>query len=236
MERPIILKAHEVRGILDGRQTQLRRIMKPQPLEWKARIIDIGRPVYDEETCEWGQEETVWDSAITEPLRDVWHPLKCPFGQVGGRLWAKETWQMSGLLWRKPASYAKYAANGGLHYRATDKGEWQSYWGGWRSASQMPRPASRILLEIVSVRVERLMDISEDDARANGHPVTWDGKPYDPPPREVDSWQGYGCYSFSLSPLVADYAKKLGTKSLGDVWNANPWVWVVEFKRVTADE
>lgn len=91
----------------------------------------------------------------------------------------------------------------------------------------MTREYSRILLEIVSVRVERLQDISEADARAMGYPLTWDDKHYDPPSPELDSWQGYGYASHCLK-----WCKQFGKEG----WDANPWVWVVEFKRVTVDE
>ena len=213
MERPIILKAHEVRGILDGRQTQCRRIIKPQP-----SLCDVGIHA---------------PAAMQVEYQRKYSGLKCPFGQPGDRLWVRETFFHEPDDFDYSLSSFVPLQKGITLYRAdspdADTKE-------WKPSSHMPRKLSRILLEIVSVRVERMMDITEIDARANGFPITWDGKPYDPPPPEIDRWQGYGRYSFCLCPMIVDAAKLMGTTNLRDVWNANPWVWVVEFKRVTADE
>ncbi|MFL5011589.1 hypothetical protein [Rhizobium sp.] len=140
MERPILLKAHEVRGILDGRQTQLRRIVKGnrQQVHYCGINLRNLKPTWVDECA---------------------RPVPCPFGQVGDRLWGKETCY---------PTYPDKPAIRSAYYRATEIHG--AGFGGrrWLTALCMPRWASRILLEIVSVRVERLQDISETDAWAQG--------------------------------------------------------------------
>lgn len=200
MERPIILKAHEVCGILDGRQTQLRRIVKPQPA-----YVANGTPYHS------GEQDDV---------------VKCPFGKVGDRLWGRETWQ----AFEKDCSTI-------VAWQATCENDEFDYWCGnrcerltikkWRSSVIMPRIASRILLEIVSVRVERLQDISDHDAGESG---IYETEFYDNAEHKVSGGAPYSEERLAF----ADMWQKLHATSERDDWDANPSVWVLIFKRVEA--
>ncbi|RAR75065.1 hypothetical protein C7420_101681 [Pantoea ananatis] len=133
----------------------------------------------------------------------------CPFGAVGDRLWVRETW-------------ARYNIDQDSHdiaYRATTPNDWPKE-GRWRPSIHMPRWASRITLEITGVRVERLQDISRADAIAEGGPQSH-------PSIDAVS-QDYGFPDFSRSWFGQTWWSIYGEES----WHANPWVWVIEFKRV----
>ncbi|EPJ7225837.1 hypothetical protein D4M60_10030 [Klebsiella pneumoniae] len=216
-ERGMIFNGEMVRAILDGRKTQTRR-----PIKWKqTRFTEIGER---EDGSKWPWSEDA------EHACDFWHP--CPFGAVGDRIWVRETWGVvshafsdDGLMidWvpDRPATaihempfgngyysgYAIYAADGDFTW-----GDDDGYEDGrscWKPSIHMPRAASRILLEITNVRVERLRSMSQDDARAEG----------------VIAASG---------PLEAGLAfRELWDSIYGEEsWKANPWVWVIEFKRV----
>lgn len=160
-------------------------------------------------------------------------PLVCPYGSVGDRLWVREsftTWDDGmGLAvlfksdrsaWHDPRPDADYPQEVWIRcdYNPLDHDLLNPV---WKPSIHMPRWASRITLEITEVRVERLHDITEEDARAEGFPLTWQGEHYDPPTPEQDSWQSYGKASFFLL-----WSKINGPES----YDANPWVWVVSFK------
>ncbi|HGK4134370.1 TPA: hypothetical protein ACJ2O5_000557 [Klebsiella pneumoniae] len=216
-ERGMIFNGEMVRAILDGRKTQTRR-----PIKWKqTRFTEIGER---EDGSKWPWSEDA------EHTCDFWHP--CPFGAVGDRIWVRETWGVvshafsdDGLMidWvpDRPATaihempfgngyysgYAIYAADGDFTW-----GDDDGYEDGrscWKPSIHMPRAASRILLEITDVRVERLRSMSLDDARAEG----------------VIAASG---------PMEAGLAfRELWNSIYGEEsWKANPWVWVIEFKRV----
>lgn len=193
-ERPIIFNSEMVRAILYGRKTQTRRIVKPQP-------IGIPDGAYCDPYNKNCEHFTFWtkDNKMCLPLGNVkikgketahW---KCPYGHPGDRLWVRETFSTSTKGWI-------YKADGHDLSRALSTR--------WKPSIHMPRWASRITLEITNVRVERLQNISEEDARAEGwisktlcSPYTW----------YRDLWKSvYGEES----------------------WNSNPWIWVIEFKRV----
>jgi hypothetical protein len=155
-ERSIILRPEEVRAILDGRKTQLRRVVKPKPDH-----------LYDPYS---GGYECNTDGAC--PLCE---PFRCPFGVPGDRLWAKETWATTLSLDHVPA--ARLASGAPVQYRNCE-----SNVPGyprllppvvrWRSAVHMPRWASRITLEVEAVRAERLQDMVRADAFMEGCPLS----------------------------------------------------------------
>ncbi|PRD68742.1 hypothetical protein C6P61_09580 [Malikia spinosa] len=147
-----------------------------------------------------------------------WHPgdpdarLACPYGQPGDRLWVRETWAAPHSDDARPprSIHCDWTQ---IHYAATEER------GGlmWRPSIHMPRWASRITLEITGVRVERLQDISADDVRSEGCP----DKPIE------------GAEQASIDLLAKLWYHDLWESINGsDSWNANPWVWVLEFKRV----
>ncbi|SBY47693.1 hypothetical protein [Klebsiella pneumoniae] len=210
-ERGMIFNAEMVRAILDGRKTQTRR-----PIKWKqTRFTEIGER---EDGSKWPWSEDA------EHACDFWHP--CPFGAVGNRIWVRETFCT--------VDDTHYGGEKLVDYRATPKFE-ESHPAGWDSAPNdaealkwrpsihMPRWASRILLEITDVRVERLNAISEEDARAEGIIDSGCLNCGEPEP----------CGCANPEPDATDAFAYLWQSIYGqENWNANPWVWVIEFKRV----
>ncbi|MDV2874429.1 hypothetical protein [Phytobacter diazotrophicus] len=186
-ERGMIFNAEMVRAILDGRKTKTRRIMK-------VDCMDICEKD-DGSLWPWREDE--------ENHGDYWYP--CPFGDVGDRIWVRETFAYGTDFGETDV---------GCFYRATDPG-WDDNDTGarWRPSIHMPRWASRITLEITGVRVERLNTISTESARAEGYPAEreLDGGNIDPWLWFRDLWDGiYPEQSFKH----------------------NPWVWVISFKRI----
>ncbi|HBS5693341.1 TPA: hypothetical protein ACYU78_001992 [Klebsiella variicola subsp. variicola] len=205
-ERGMIFNAEMVRAILDGRKTQTRR-----PIKWKqTRFTEIGER---EDGSKWPWSEDA------EHAFDFWHP--CPFGSVGDRIWVRETFQGPLFDFDLMDSYCKdstpfeksdfcvYKADGvpaPEFYDADDELHCC-----WRPSIHMPRWASRILLEITDVWVERLKSISDRDALR----------------------EGCSAADMKSGDCVADVFARLWASIYGsDSWNANPWVWVIEFKRV----
>ncbi|MCK9468123.1 MAG: hypothetical protein M0Q49_01790 [Porticoccaceae bacterium] len=227
-ERPIIFGGEMVRAILGGQKTQTRRAVKPQPSM--------------ERDCE--PEGYNW--VPMHKGRELSHH-QCPYGQPGDRLWVRERWRV-GAWDADEGAFALDYCDGPrrqwlkdpldhdgtrferLWIQCTDElrekgippgADGHYRWGPgksplrWRPSIHMPRWASRILLEILSVRVERLQDISGMDAKREGVSVPahlpHDGADLDYARREYHSlWQSIN-----------------GPGS----WDANPWVWVIEFKR-----
>ncbi|QLS66719.1 hypothetical protein [Citrobacter sp. RHBSTW-00881] len=190
-ERGMIFNAEMVRAILDGRKTQTRRIVK-------SDCMDIGEK----------DDGTLWPWREHDNGGDYWYP--CPFGEVGDRIWVRETFGDCGER---------------LVYRAdTDDGA-QCKVKRWTPSIHMPRWASRITLEITGVRVERLQNISDEDVDAEGFagdyptsalPALFPGEPSD--------WSHLSmqdCYGVLWKSIYGE-----------ESWQANPWVWVITFQRV----
>lgn len=185
-ERPILFSGAMIRAILAGQKTQTRRAAKP------VKHPDLGNP-YD-------------PGALVSELQHV-IGRACPYGQPGDRLWVRETWSTHACFDHLPPSECPKS----IHYWAD--GEIKT--GKRRPSIHMPRWASRILLEIVSVRVERLQSISEADAEAEGIDFLRHVQDAD---ETLTARDLYECLWDGIS----------GEGS----WAANPWVWVVEFKRI----
>ncbi|MFK5107559.1 hypothetical protein [Klebsiella pneumoniae] len=215
-EKGLIFNSEMVRAILDGRKTQTRR-----PIKWKqTRFTEIGER---EDGSKWPWSEDA------EHACDFWHP--CPFGAVGDRIWVRETWS---------SDFANYYPNDRIWYAADNNRQLDiDMVDGvrgiyspesdvhvpfrWHPSIHMPRWASRILLEITDVRVERLNAISEEDARAEG---IIDGGC-------LNCGEPEPCGCANPEPDATDAFAYLWQSIYGqDNWNANPWVWVIEFKRV----
>ena len=198
-ERPILFSAPMVRALLAGTKTQTRRAMKPQPTEF------VGGP---------GVTLQDGSPAPLIPLDDSVEPygreIACPYGKPGDRLWVRETWHDASSSLH---SCALYRADGiDLH------------WDKWTPSIHMPRWASRITLEITSVRVERLQEISIEDAKAEG---AWG--PDDSIVQKVADY--FGTDIFSANPRKA-FQMLWESINGPDSWAANPWVWAIEFRRV----
>lgn len=196
--RGILFSAPMVRAILEGRKTQTRRVVKPQPQE-----CGFGRNAVVNPYC----TGTKWPLAYYERRGECWNssdPLKCPYGAPGDQLWVRETWA--------PLPGGPCTKENGVVYRADQHPDnWL-----WKSSIHMPRWASRITLEIEAVRVERLNDISEEDAKAEGVAD-----------RTVDLSRGVTTRPYQMAYSLL-WESIHGTSS----WDANPWVWVIQFRRV----
>jgi hypothetical protein len=194
-ERPILFQGAMVRAILDGSKTQTRRVVKPQPPSDKPR-------------CAWFEPGVMGWAPPDFPSQD-WHRVRCPYGQPGDRLWVRESysgpWELTGQPprdWPASTSIWYWADGNPTHIDLTKP----------KPGMHMPRWASRILLEITGVRVERLQDISRGDAMAEGCPFPNMAKGDDPRQWYAELW------------------KQINGP---DSWAANPWVWVVEFRKAT---
>lgn len=231
-----------VRALLDGTKTQTRRVVKPQPLP-DAQFVG-GYYI----------AATKLTKGSSFSVQAPYVGLACPYGKPGDQLWVRETHAI--------VPRSAYRCSDGVHQTlrpdddhdaAIYRAGWERSTGGirWRPSIHMPRWASRITLAISGVRVERLQDISEADAMAEGckpdQPVTW--------------WQGYKDAGNPLGLLHTQVEgdeppdwmiepHKMppqpwllrGAKTYYEIlweqingpssWDANPWVWVVEFKRV----
>ena len=221
-ERGMIFNGEMVRAILDGRKTQTRR-----PIKWKqTRFTEIGER---EDGSKWPWSEDA------EHACDFWHP--CPFGAVGDRIWVRETWQAIHDYCDENGHVdeRRYARSIPRHRGNYWHPVYEEAWGNesredrefpWRPSIHMPRWASRILLEITDVRVERLNAISEEDAEAEGIDME----------ALYDSQDCYDCiadHNMTGRPTVTGAFKYLWESIYGEEgWLANPWVWVIEFKRV----
>lgn len=209
-ERPILMNGAMVRATLPGAKTQTRRIMKQQPHAESLVIGGYAISVNQRRTTSGTSSEAV--SIATARIADY-----CPYGKVGDRLYVRETWAQPTTLDPGPTFYrADYPDCVPAHFENVPPAKAIR----WTPSIHMPRALSRILLEIVCVRVERLKDISEADAKAEGAPDYEEGTDA-PPPDDASTWS----YQASFQRL---WESINGAGS----WEANPWVWVVEFKRV----
>ncbi|HBO6815976.1 TPA: hypothetical protein L4857_005820 [Pseudomonas aeruginosa] len=227
-ERPILFSGPMVRAILGGSKTVTRRALNAQSM----KLINYGAQVGE---CHYLPE----DGKVHQNSAGYYADF-CPYGQPGDRLWVRETWGVISNTWDesgnmvdwtpdRPATpirelpfgsgyysgHAIYAADGPMEWAGDDDGGGEPR-SAWKPSIHMPRAISRILLEITAVRVERLQDITEDQAIAEGidtHPM---------------GFYGNGCITAGGAFL------ELWESINGDgSWAANPWVWVIEFRRVT---
>lgn len=219
-ERPILFSGAMVRALLAGTKTQTRRVMKPQPTGF------VGGP---------GVQLRNGSPAPLVPIDEDAGPcgreIRCPYGQPGDRLWARETCRADELP--DGLDGVRYLADRGWRAientrQAADDWVKLNHYCGKRGATvpaiHMPRWASRITLEITGVRVQRLTDISEGDARAEGA-------------RECDPVSGREVLLAGRSQrgsFVLHYRHIWEQINGPGSWDANPWVWAVEFKRLEA--
>ena len=208
IERPIIFSSEMVKAILEGRKTMTRRVIKPQP--WLgaeyAQLNVFGRCIF------YGNEEGILK---------VMAGWVCPYGQVSDRLWVRETYVFEapdGMPEEERDCTPRYKADG------LDISGWLDVASGeiggkWCPSIFMPRWASRILLEITGIRVERLKEITVSDIEAEGHqPFVYpDGR------QELSSGEAYSWFQHLWDSLNA---------KRGYGWGSNPFVWVISFKKL----
>jgi len=204
MERPILFSAPMVRALLDGTKTQTRRLVKGAPDDWEPVQPEVYSPTVVDRH---GDEQPGPDAyGAGNKDGDCW--IRCPYGQPGDQLWVRETW-------------ARDDEDGALMYRAdlgrdmsADAWEQGRLEGvpryRWRPSIHMPRQASRLTLEVTGVRVERLHQISRGDAMAEGCPFA----------NMQDGESPVRWYEYLWRAINGP-----------DSWDANPWVWVVEFRK-----
>jgi hypothetical protein len=216
-ERPILFSAPMVKAIIAGHKTQTRRVVKPSAYQkryvkgsWGKRV-----PTMKEWNLMAGDAQTAIKVSAGK--------YECPYGQPGERLWVRETW----------ACRAKIERVLGVCYRADEvtisypdrimelAKIGTRYAGNWRPSIFMPRWASRITLEIAEVRVERVQDISEADAKAEGMASV------------RDEWMG-ACGDFDETLTHKQLYEILWDSINGKAhpWSSNPWVWVVGFRKL----
>lgn len=213
-ERPIPFDDATVRAILAGHKSQIRRVIKNIP--WRGGC----NPNFSQASAfsNAGEFRIAGSQEMTTGFR-------CPFGRPGDRLWVREKWA--------PRTLGRWGVLDKhmlpLYRASEDRPEWE---GIWRRSVHMPRWACRLVLEITDVRVERLHQISHRDAIKEGA-------------RRIDVPAGYD-QKYSTDPVAwADIVegradayndprhafRDLWTSTVGD-WDTNPWVWVIEFKRI----
>lgn len=207
-KRPILFSTEMVKAILEGRKTQTRRVIKPQPKT--QHRSDTRLEFYARRGENWEVKDKWTGDGFS-----ILDSFKCPYGQPGDALWVRETWQ--------PSASGAY-----VHFKAdiigVDAGK------GWKPSIHMPKDACRIFLRITNVRVERLQEISEKDAIGEGIEKSEFGfKNYDKR-YPVSDYMGGGNEAYRSF-------KSLWTSINGEQsWNDNPWVWVIEFERVEGGE
>ncbi|WP_407609269.1 hypothetical protein [Klebsiella aerogenes] len=237
-ERGMIFNGEMVRAILDGRKTQTRRIIAPQPAD------DIERGIFP------NPEAIGWKSSLRHKHGSTTAHF-CHYGKPGDRIWVRETFACLGnedgcaIDWndnlvkgggpdaariyrasceQKPGNYGLWSIPDDASWKPhTDEMQFE---GVWVPSIHMPRWASRILLEITDVRVERLNAISEEDAMREGIDAD----------RLSESQDNYDCiadHNMTGRPTAKGYFSELWQSIYGEEsWKANPWVWVIEFKRI----
>ena len=215
-ERGILFSAPMVRALLDGTKTQTRRAVK-MPGSWDCIVYaDWGNGFWPYRSDD-GESPSYDNNEI---------PLRCPYGQPGDRLWVRETWYCDHWDVQEGPYQEVAGARELLVYRADGERPYEAEQPVWRPSIHMPRWASRILLEIVSVRVERLQDITPNDAVEEGI------ERVRCPDDRLCYWRDY-VTGGSIAGQVGSYRSLWESINGAGSWDVNPFVWVVEFKRVT---
>lgn len=220
-ERPILFSAPMVRAILEGRKTQTRRAVNGVADPDEIEVLgDSGEAFMHSGAC-----ESFCDYACGGAV------LKCPYGIPGDRLWVKEKWRPAWhheifccVQYAADSSYRKPTITDedrGLRFadmceQSGDHAE------PWHPSIHMWREFSRLMLEITGIRVERLQEISDSDAIAEGARNHAECEYWDP------------CRQETMGPGKHEFMRIWNAINGKCSWDANPWVWVIEFKRIEA--
>lgn len=228
-ERPILFSAEMIRAILEGRKTQTRRIVK-------------GVVSFDYEPPSEIQES--YDVQMYDLIRngDMWTYIPpCDYGTPGDQLWVRENIRFGiGYDGVKPSAIPKEPHIKRWYEADTGLGQVPHGFGVLRPNIFMPRYFSRILLDITGIRVERLNDISEEDARAEGVPENMTYVPVQIGQGAMEALKAGGHTQFldkMVNPPVmqdwrAGFHRLWESINGEDSWDQNPWVWVIEFRRI----
>ncbi|CUR95145.1 hypothetical protein [Salmonella enterica] len=243
-ERGMIFNREMVRSIIDGRKTQTRRIMA---IQTEHSELGLRRVIDSKNGRDNGKY--FWSQSGACGLKMRSKMFGCPYGEVGDRIWVRETWSDVNLDGAPAVAYraddevydlmedeSLLDEGGSFNYQDPRVCKYQfAAWhsdlisgieGNWRPSIHMPRWASRITLDITDVRVERLNGISETDAEAEGIDME----------ALFDSQDCYDCiadHNMTGRPTAKGAFKYLWESIYGEEgWKSNPWVWVIEFKRV----
>lgn len=200
-EHPMIFSTDSVKAILNGRKTQTMRVIKPQPPETILRPMMLAKDPASPSGY----------SFISDEYDDIL--LKCPYGQVGDRLWVREAWQH---------------IKAGIAYKASwdGKPDWS-----WKSPLFMSRKRSRITLEITDIRVKKLQEIGYNDLVREGVEDTF----------PVLALYGTVFVPALYSDIFKETITKFGqlwdslNAKRGYSWATNPWVWVISFRLLKCD-
>ena len=234
-ERPILFSGPMVRAILEGRKTQTRRVIKPQPMA-DAQDSDPGDLVFLAGELHKVRESRGRNKAAAGELNAYPHP--CFYGRQGDTLWVRETWcpvdkvgwwdctqprdayyEIGGMPRRNGVAYLADSSHGG-HEDAESRRCRVELGYRWRPSIHMPRWASRLTLRVTDVRVQRLHEISEADAQAEGIERG-----------NASTFNLMGVHRALFSVLWDSINAKRGHS-----WDSNPWVWVVAFKRIEGQQ
>ena len=236
-ERPILFSAPMVRAILEGRKTQTRRVVKPdivQAIEFMGGCEDhedgpfpfVGLQYATRQNDNKRMMPAEWLIYCTEYPEEGAVPVGQVYGAIGDQLWVRESWnaysvhEVDNGIFEAGYPYSKIPKvrplNAEILYSA------DGHEGPWRPSIHMPSWASRIQLEITGIRVERLQDISEEDAIAEGIDAALCAELTTKTP-----WVGM-CAPVAVHAYAALWESINGPGS----WAANPWVWCVEFRRI----
>lgn len=229
-ERPILFSVSMVKAILEGRKTQTRRVMKNVPPDAEGPFEAGMAPQSGPYSNQWAMK---FDGKFVRQ--------RCPYGQIADRLWVRETFVFEcdvngnqppfddGRPIQRDETIDSVSSWTQPHYRATDPApdlvcQNPAHDGGpcyhWRPSIYMPRWASRITLEITKIRVERVQEISEEDAQAEGMEFS----------ERVGLWTSPAGNCVDAS-LAYKYLWDSINAKRGFGWDKNPWAWVVEFNQ-----
>lgn len=191
--KPILFSTDMVRAILAREKTQTRRIIKSRTGSFNVNMFTTGDVFQIHETDGDGSERGL-------------KPVHSPYGYSGGQLWVRETW-----TWEGDTKYTDISPIGNFYYKADfPDGDGPTK---WKPSIFMPREACRVILDITEVRVERLHDISEEDAKSEGA-----GR--------------FNSNLISESHKHRYQFRDIWFKINGEEsWEKNPWVWVITFKK-----
>jgi len=217
VEKPILFNTVMVQAILEGKKTRTRRIVKlngnTPNFYGRDKLYKLVNQLNEKTKLFAGfyKDSDVFSYEGKEQIDAIY--FKAPY-QVGDVLYVRETWQESECF--------DFAVKGKYAYLANEE-EFrlsQEYQIKWRPSIHMPRVAARLFLKVTDVRVERLKNITEEEALKEGFISTAKSTP------KGDDYTGLYAYEHFLETWDKIYSKQ------GNGWNENPWVWVIEFEKI----